>query len=193
MRLILASASTGRRELLERAGYSFEVIPSDVEEPDGTGVTDPRRHVAELAWMKAAAVAKRVDRGLILAADSVGWLNGKVIGKPADERDAWGILEQLAGTGHELWSGVCLWHRPSDWQLCWQEVSLVQMKRLSHAELTAYIQSYAWLGKSGAYAIQEQNDPFIHVARGTISNVVGLPMESLAAALDVLRRAGLYE
>jgi len=193
MRLILASGSSGRRDLLRRAGYVFEVMPSGVDEPDGSGVTDPRRHVAELAWQKAAAVARRVEAGLVLAADSVGWLNGKVIGKPRDADHARRILTELSGTRHELWTGVCLWARPSDWQLCWQEASLVEMQRLSEEELSRYLESLAWQDKSGAYAIQEQDDPFLQVVSGTVSNVVGLPLETLAEALALLGRAGLWQ
>src|SRR5262249_35106128 len=82
--LSLASASLGRRELLRQAGYSFDVLPSDVDEPSGEDVRDIRAFVHQVAWMKAAAVAPRVDANIILAADSVGWIGGHVIAKPAD-------------------------------------------------------------------------------------------------------------
>src|SRR5262249_34283348 len=88
MRLILASGSPARRELLEKVGYQFEVLPAAIDEPAGDGITDIRAYVHQVAWLKAAAVAPRVAEGLVLAADTVGWLDGKVIGKPADEADA---------------------------------------------------------------------------------------------------------
>ena len=179
-RLILASGSPARRELLERAGYAFEVVPAAIDEPSGVGVTDPRAYVQQVAWMKAAAVAPRIADGLVLAADTVGWLNGEVIGKPADEADARRILTMLGGTVHELWTGVVLWRRPDDMQICWQEVSRVRFKRLTDAELAAYLATRQWQGCSGAYAIQE-DDPFVHLVRGSMSNVVGLPMETLQA------------
>jgi septum formation protein len=97
LRLILASASWGRRELLKQAGYTFEVMPSKVDEPTGAGVSDIRAFVQQVAWSKAAAVAARVDKGLVLAADSVGWINGQVIAKPADRDDARRILRLLRG------------------------------------------------------------------------------------------------
>ncbi|MCI0639505.1 MAG: Maf family protein [Gemmataceae bacterium] len=180
IRLILASGSPARRELLAGAGYDFEVKPAHIEEPDGTDATDPRAFVHEVAWSKAAAVAPTVQEGLILAADTVGWLDGKVIGKPADEADARRILTTLGGRTHELWTGVVLWRRPDDLQLCWQEKSLVFFKKLSEAELTAYLATRMWQGCSGAYAIQEMDDPFVQLLEGCRSNVVGLPMESLA-------------
>jgi septum formation protein len=183
-RLILASGSAARRELLERAGYDFTVQPAQIDEPTGAGVSDPRAYVHHVAWLKAAAVAPQVHDGIVLAADTVGWLNGQVIGKPADEADARRILTTLGGTVHELWTGVVLWRRPGDVQTAWQEVSRVRFKRLSDAELTAYLATRQWQGCSGAYAIQEKDDPFVQLVEGSLSNVVGLPMESLARILD---------
>src|SRR5947199_9795341 len=84
-RLILASASLGRRELLQRAGYSFEVIPSHIDEPNDAGYPDARTLVAHVAWLKAAAVAAKITEGVVLAADSIGWIDGAPICKPVDE------------------------------------------------------------------------------------------------------------
>jgi septum formation protein len=183
-RLILASGSPARRELLTRVGYRFEVRPSNVDEPAGSRFTSPRTMVQHIAWLKAAAVAAEVDEGLILAADTVGWLNGQAIGKPEDEADARRILRLLGGTEHELWSGVCLWRRPDDLQLAWQEMSRVAFTRLSDAEIDAYLATRTWQGCSGAYAIQEQNDPYVHLLEGSISNVIGLPMETSRQVLE---------
>jgi septum formation protein len=133
--------------------------------------------------MKAAAVAPRVAEGVVLAADTVGWLGGRVIGKPDDEADARRILKALGGTEHELWTGVVLWRRPDGLQLGWQEVSRVAFKRLSDAELDAYLATRTWQGCSGAYAIQEHGDPYVRVVEGSMSNVIGLPMETLASLL----------
>jgi septum formation protein len=136
-----------------------------------------------LAWLKAAAVAPQVADGVVLAADTVGWLNGRVIGKPEGEADARRIIQSLSGTVHELWTGVCLWLRPGDRQLTWQERSLVRMKALSDAEIDDYLRTRKWEGCSGAYAIQMPDDPYLTVAEGSVSNVIGLPMESLEKAL----------
>ncbi|HLJ96025.1 MAG TPA: Maf family protein [Gemmataceae bacterium] len=179
-RLILASGSPARRELLERSGYRFTVLPANIDEPSGEDFPDARSLVQHTAWLKAAAVAPRVEQGIVLAADTVGWLHGKVIGKPADETDARRILRLLSGTQHELWTGVCLWRRPDEIQLAWQEVSHVAMAPLSAAELDAYLANRTWQGCSGAYAIQEGNDPYVRVLQGSTSNVIGLPMETLA-------------
>ncbi|MBI3406978.1 MAG: septum formation protein Maf [Planctomycetes bacterium] len=183
VRLILASGSPARRDLLARAGFSFEVVPAHIDEPPGDGFLDPRTYVQTVAWLKAAAVAPKVNEGLVLAADTVGWLDGKVIGKPEDEDDARRILTTLGGREHELWTGMVLWRRPGDLQTCWQEVSRVFFRKLSSAEMDAYLATRIWQGCSGAYAIQEKDDPFVKLISGSLSNVIGLPMESLTAVL----------
>ncbi len=184
--LILASNSLGRRELMKLHGYAFTVTPSHIDEPTEAVAGDIRRYVGELAWRKAAAVAPTVARGTVIAADTVGWINGHVVGKPDDEADARRILTELAGTVHELWSGVCVWHRPSDRQISWQEVSRVRMKPLSQDEITAYLQTRQWVGCSGAYALALPDDPYLSVIDGSASNVIGLPMESLKAMLEIV-------
>jgi septum formation protein len=185
-RLVLASGSLGRRELLKLHGYTFDVMPSNIPEPTDARLGDCRHYVAEIAWLKAAAVAPQVPDGVVLAADTVSWLNGKVIGKPDDEADARRIISSLSGTVHELWTGVGLWHRPSDFQVSWQERSLVRMKKLSDVEITAYLKTRKWEGCSGAYAIQLPDDPYLTVEEGSTSNVIGLPMENLEKALGWL-------
>ena len=182
LRLILASASWGRRELLTQSGYTFEVMPSGVDEPE-TGFAGPRTFTAAVAWMKAAAVAPRVDAGLVLAADSIGWIDGGPVLKPADEADARRILRLLSGREHELWTGVVLWRRPDDLQVCWQERSRVAFAALTDAEIDVYLATRIWQGCAGAYAIQEKDDPYVRVVEGSVSNVVGLPMETLAKVL----------
>jgi septum formation protein len=187
VRLILASASPARRELLERLGIPFEVKPAHIDEPE-TGFRDPRTMVQTVSWLKAAAVALNQPNGLILAADTIGWINGHPILKPADEADARRILRELGGREHELWTGVTLWRRPDDLQIAWQECSLVQFTGLSDAEMDVYLATRSWREHSGAYAILEKDDPYVRVVNGSESNVIGLPMETLKHVLDWLRR-----
>jgi septum formation protein len=186
LRLILASASWGRRQLLEQAGYEFEICPSHVDEPTGEGIKDIRGFVQHVSWLKAAAVAPRFDEGIVLAADSVGWINGQVIGKPADRDDARRILRLLSAADHELWTGAILWRRPDNIQLAWQECSRVRFRGLGEREIETYLDTRQWEGCSGAYAVQGVNDPYVNVVEGTISNVVGLPMETLQRLLPKL-------
>ncbi len=184
--LILASGSLGRRELMKLHGYTFEVRPSNVPEPTEARFGNCEHYVAELAWLKAQSIAPTVDNGIIIAADTVGWQLGRVVGKPDDADHARQIIRALAGTTHDLWTGVCLWVRPGDWQLCWQELSRVRMKELTDAEIETYIATRKWEGCSGAYAIEFPHDPILTVVEGSTSNVIGLPMESLGRALTFL-------
>ena len=185
-RLTLASGSQGRRYLLERAGYTLDVKPSNVPEPTEAANGNIREYVMHVAWSKAAAVGPTVPDGIVLAADSVGWIDNHVIGKPDDEADARRILRTLSGRVHELWTGVCLWRPADGWQLQWQEVSRVRMKELSAGEIDEYLKTRKWEGCSGAYAIREEGDPYLTVVEGSVSNVIGLPMESLARAFQAL-------
>jgi septum formation protein len=189
VRLILASASPARRQLLARLGLPFEVMPADVEEPAG-GFADPRCMVQATAWLKASAVAPRVERGLVLAADTIGWVNGHPVLKPDDEADARRILRELGGREHELWTGVVLWRRPDDLQVAWQEKSRVAFAGLGDAEMERYLATRSWRGHSGAYAIEEQGDPYVRVVAGSVTNVIGLPLEALGRVLGWLLPLG---
>ena len=191
MRLTLASASPARRELLAEAGYAFDVLPAHIDEPTGEGVADIRAFVQNVAWLKAAAVAPRVADGVVLAADTVAWIDGEVIGKPRDEADARRILRRLGGRDHELWTGVCLWRRPDDVQLAWQEMTRLSFHRLTDEELDAYLATRQWANNSGAYAIQGDNDPYVRIVNGSLSNVIGLPMETTMTYLHWLTGAPL--
>ncbi|SRR6266852_5539769 len=187
-RLVLASGSPARRDLLKRAGFEFEVLPADIDEPTDAGFADARSYVEHVAWLKAHAVTTKLPDdsappAVIVAADTVGWLHGRAIGKPNDEADARRILGLLAGTEHELWTGVCLWRRPGDFQLSWQEMSRVAMRAMIEAELAEYLRTRQWQGCSGAYAILEIDDPYVQIVEGSLSNVIGLPMETLTQVL----------
>jgi septum formation protein len=172
--------------MLERAGYSIDVIPSGIDEPTGQGFTNPRHYVMSVSWLKAAAVALHVEDGMIIAADTVGWLDGQIVGKPDDLDDARAILTSLSGREHELWTGVVLWRRPDGLQMVWQECTRLFFRKLSTQELDAYLATNTWVGRSGAYAIQENNDPFLRIIEGSLTNVIGLPMESLRRNLELL-------
>jgi septum formation protein len=142
--------------------------------------------VQHIAWLKAQVVASQVEEGIVLTADTVAWLDGQVLAKPADEADARRILRFLGGREHELWTGVSLWRRPDDLQLAWQEQSLVLFKALSDVEMDAYLAGRSWQNNAGGYAIEETDDPHVRVVRGSVTNVIGLPMESLMHNIRIL-------
>jgi septum formation protein len=182
-RLILASASPRRRQLLTEAGYDFEVDPSAVEEPEPPAGTDPRAYVARLAWEKAATVARRRGRGLILAADTACAVDGQILNKPDGRTDAERMIRLQEGRDSDVLTGVCLYSARQDEWVGAVELSVVRFRFLADHERTTYLDSNRWRGKAGAYGVQDR-DPFVTVVRGSFSNVVGLPMERIAALLQ---------
>ncbi len=180
--MILASASPRRRLLLEQAGYRFEVDPSDFAEPEPTPGTLVADYVADLAWRKASDVARRRGSGLILGADTSCSAAGEILNKPVDRADAERMLRLQEGTDTEVVTGVCLFRADRGIWLGFVESSLCRCRVLTDAERTSYLDSGLWHGKAGAYGLQDE-DPFVTVPSGSWSNVVGLPLERLAAIL----------
>lgn len=195
-KLILASRSPRRRQLLAEAGYDFEVVvPSSAAECGVCSRESPAELVARLAFEKAADVASRVGRGRILGCDTVAEIDGQVLGKPDNEALARRMLEMLRGREHRVLSGVCLWDVPEGEPLTKVAVTRLRMDRLTDEQLNAYLASYQWEGKAGAFGYQDGLD-WVHVIEGSESNVVGLPMELLAEMLEELdarRERGRHE
>ena len=176
--LILGSSSPSRIELLKRIFNTFEIIKPDIEEPS-SGFSSPREQVAVISWLKGQEVSLQVKQGIIIAADTIGWIDGKPLLKPIDREEAKEMISRMSGRNHELWTGVVLWHQPTNLQLCWQEQSIVSFKKVSPAEIEHYLETRSWKNHSGSYAIEEENDPWVQISQGSITNVIGLPLESL--------------
>ena len=181
--LILGSSSPSRIELLKRIFNSFEIIKPDIEEPS-SGFSSPREQVAVISWLKGQEVSLQVKQGIIIAADTIGWIDGKPLLKPIDREDAKEMISRMSGRNHELWTGVVLWHKPTNLQLCWQEQSIVSFKKVSPPEIEHYLETRSWKNHSGSYAIEEENDPWVQISQGSITNVIGLPLESLLFNLE---------
>lgn len=182
MRLILASASRGRKMLMEEWGVPFEVIVSDVDEPVD-GYDNPRTFVQEVSFSKAQAVADRIPEGIIVAADTIGWMDGKPLLKPDNREHAFSMIRSMQGHTHELWTGMVVWQKPSDQIIMIQERSLVRMAALSDEEINHYLDTRIWQGCSGSYAVQRPKDPLMEVVSGTVENVIGLPIQTLQTLL----------
>lgn len=176
--LILGSSSPSRIELLKRIFHTFEIIKPDIEEPS-SGFSSPREQVALISWLKGQEVSFQVGDGIIIAADTIGWIDGKPLLKPLDRDDAKDMISRMSGRDHELWTGVVLWHKPTNLQMCWQEQSIVSFKKVIPEEIEHYLETRSWKNHSGSYAIEEENDPWVKISKGSITNVIGLPLESL--------------
>lgn len=185
MRLILASSSPRRRELLTQLGLRFEIIQPDIDESRGAD-EEPVAYAERLSREKAEAVARQLDArpALIIAADTIVMDGGELLGKPADAADARRMLRQLRRRQHLVVTAFTLYQAGAESRVTTRHArTVVTMREFSDAEIETYIASGDPLDKAGAYGIQ--NEEFRPVARieGSYSNVVGLPLEELSRAL----------
>lgn len=185
MRLVLASQSPRRRQLMTEAGYDFVVIaPSEgaeAGEPDGDATNI---FVSRLAVQKAADVAARVDvPSVIIACDTVADCDGVVLGKPRDRAHAREMLQMLSGREHSVWSGLCVWNSATSEFDVQSACSVLTMQPLDDELIEDYLDSGAWQGKSGAFGYQD-GLPWLTLSSGTAENVVGLPMDLLKQMLS---------
>ena len=181
MKLILASASPRRAELLQSLGLSFDVLPTGVDERDQhpVSVHDLALHNAQA---KARDAAARHPDAVVLGADTIVVLGNEVFGKPRDLDDARRMLRCLSGQTHSVITGVCLVHRAADRERTFTVETRVQFRPLSDNAIEQYLDAVHVLDKAGAYAIQE-GPPLVSGLNGSYSNVVGLPVERLTAEL----------
>lgn len=183
MKLILASSSPRRRQLLAGAGYDFVVSEPDDNEDAPAGLS-PAEHAMLLARRKAQSVAQRLGSGLILGADTVVAIGDEIIGKPTDPQHAVRILTRLSGTQHAVMTALCLVEVDTGRECCGLDTTVIQMRQVPREAIEAYVATGECFGKAGAYAIQERGDAFIEHIEGSFSNVVGLPLELLARLLE---------
>ncbi len=182
-RLVLASGSPRRRELLAEAGWAFDVVVPDVDEtlPEGVG---PEAAAVAIARRKADAAAALAGDGIVIGADTIVVTPaGEVLGKPADEADARRMLGELSGSTHRVITGVAIVDTATGARVERAVSTVIVFGKMCAAEIDAYVASGEALGKAGAYAIQETGDRFVERVEGSFTNVVGLPMEAVARML----------
>ena len=180
--LILASASPRRVELLRQLSLDFKVVPAGVKEIHQEQMT--ARELAQVnAYRKARAVAKRLPDALVLAADTLVYLETALFGKPASFEEAYQMLERLQGRTHQVVTGICLLHLRQHRQAVFAETTAVTFHSLDELKIRRYLNRVNPLDKAGAYAIQEEGDLIVEKIAGSYTNVVGLPMERLGAEL----------
>lgn len=184
-RLILGSASPRRRQLLARVCPEFDVEPCRLAEPRrGSDKVQPRQWAQAVAYFKARAVAERHPERFVLGADTVVACAGRLLGKPRDLVDARAMLELQAAHLSDVITGVCLVRRgAAPRRLVQSAVTQVWMRDDVDAR-EGYLGSGDWAGKAGAYGIQDVGDRLVARIEGSFSNVVGLPLEIVAAMLE---------
>ncbi|SDB08237.1 septum formation protein [Pseudobutyrivibrio sp. YE44] len=173
MKVILASGSPRRRELLTQAGIEYIVDPADIEEV--TSETLPAKVVEDLSRQKALAVAKNHPGEIVVAADTVVAFDDKILGKPSDEEDAFNMLTALSGRTHQVYTGVTIVTEDGKVNT-FSECTDVEMYENSAESIKAYIESKEPMDKAGAYGIQGLGAILVKGIRGDYNNVVGLPL-----------------
>jgi septum formation protein len=180
VKLILGSASPRRKDLLAQLGVLPDaILPPDIDEDPKKGEL-PRPYCARLAREKAQAVPAGPD-DIVLCADTTVALGRRILGKPRDAGEAAEFLTALGGRRHQVITAIAVRRGDRLWQR--ESLSHVKMKRLSDAELNAYLAGGEWQGKAGGYAIQGQAGAFIPWISGSFTGIVGLPLSETAALL----------
>jgi septum formation protein len=181
-RLILASASPRRYELLKQVGLDFEVIPSRVIEEYFQTET-PQEHVLRLAEAKAKDIASRYPGRWVIAADTIVYINGIILGKPKNREEALEMLNRLSGQEHRVLTGFSVYHLEKGKGDKEAVQTAVKVKSLTSVEMEWYVQTGEPFDKAGGYAIQGMGSFMIESIRGSYTNVVGLPLCELLQML----------
>lgn len=181
-KLILASASPRRIELLKDWGIPFEVDPADLHEKIDPALT-PKKWAMSLAEQKAITVGARHPDRIILGADTIGVLKGKILNKPKDRNDAIRMLQALSGKTHQVITGFTLLNTKTGEKITEAVETKVTFKRLTLKEIEAYVDTGEPMDKAAAYAIQGGAAKWVKKIEGDYNNVVGLPLEAIKKAL----------
>ena len=186
--IILASASPRRRQLLAEAGYEFTVVVPDLDESTfPTEGIEADSYARELALAKANSVARAYPDHLVIGADTVVDFEGMIIGKPADAKDAERITRKLFSAPHKVITGLAILRLRDNTRLLESDSTTVYPRPLTAGQIAEHIRGGSWQDKAGAYAIQETGDEFIERIEGSLTNVMGLPMELLKSLLSGLQ------
>ena len=187
-RVVLASSSPRRREILEKLGIMFDVIPSNADESDVAGSADET--VMVLAKRKAESVADKLNNSLVIGCDTLVALENDVFGKPENTAQAEEMLSRLSGNTHRVLSGLCLIDTATGETRVSRDETFVSFRTLSPEEIRAYVLSGEPMDKAGAYAIQGGAGRFVSEVNGSYDNIVGFPSELF---LREVRQMGILE
>jgi septum formation protein len=177
-KITLASASPRRSEILTMLGLNFEAFPSKVDERPLVD-EQPTNYITRIARAKVIDVARKVEKGLVIGADTIVVLDGKILGKPVDDDDAREMLQSLSGQWHAVMTGIALYDAETKREVADFEKTLVRFAQLSSREIDWYIATGEHADKAGAYGIQGSAGLFIEEIAGNYHNVVGLPVPLL--------------
>ncbi len=188
MRVILASKSPRRIELLKILLDRFEVVPSDVKESE-VYEKEPVKFAKRVALLKAERVSKGLKGGIVIGADTIVVLNGEILEKPKNREEAISMLFKLSKREHKVITAIAIVNTERNEVYIDYEKTLVKMRRIDRGEVDSYIKSDEWRDKAGGYGIQGQAGGFVEYIKGDYFNVVGLPLRRLRR---LLYNAGYY-
>ena len=185
MKVILASKSPRRVEILEKIVKEFEVVQSNFDENTIDFKGDIEKYVKDLSRNKAIEVSKRLNEpSIVISADTVVFQDGKVLEKPKNEEDAFSMLSSLSGNTHKVYSGICLINTYDDTVVTDCDCTEVRFSELNPRQIRNYINSGEPMDKAGAYGIQGLGGAFVEGIKGCYYNVMGLPLNKLHKALE---------
>ena len=186
--IILASRSPRRKELLSEAGYEFTIVLPDIDESAFVeeGIS-PCEYAERLALAKARSVAEKFPDSLVIGADTVVDFEGRIVGKPADAKEAEEITRMLFSRPHKVITAVAIVQESRGTEIVESDSTTIIPKELTESQIAEHIKGGSWQGKAGAYAIQER-DEFVERIEGSLKNVMGLPMELLQRLLKEFGR-----
>ena len=174
-RLILASKSPRRSELLKQAGLTFSVIPSDFDEST-VALSNPDSYVRTLAESKALDISQKYPDAWVIGADTIVLVEQKILGKPGSKGEAFDMLQRLSGKSHQVLTGYCICSKKENKFFSETVKTDVHFKKLNNAEINWYIQTGEPFDKAGGYAIQGVGTFLVRSIKGSYTNVVGLPV-----------------
>jgi len=192
--IILASASPRRRQLMSEAGYEFIVVLPEVDESTfTTNDADPVEYAKLLALAKAKSVTQKHPDSFVIGADTIVNFQGRIIGKAADAEEAGEITKKLFSAPHKVITGIAIVRLSDGTELVRSDSTTVYPRKMTPEQISDHIKGGSWQDKAGAYAIQETGDEFVEKIEGSLTNVMGLPMElmeSLLAELGISVKKG---
>lgn len=186
VKFILASQSVRRAQWLKQLGIEFEVIPSYADE-ESVPKSSPSSYVKKLAKLKAETVAKKVEEGVIIGADTVIYINGRILGKPKDSEDAFATLKELSGKKHMAITGICIIDKYSGKKLTRSVKTTVKFRDLDDNLIRWYVGTGEPMGKAGSYAVQEKGAILVEWIKGDFYNIVGMPLFTLEKMLEEMQ------
>ncbi len=181
-KIILASSSDRRKDLLTRLGINFTAMPSNIDER-GYDKESPSEYVKQISLDKAAKVAGFVEDALIIAADTIVVYNEKILGKPKNENDAFDMIKFLNNTNHKVYTGLAIISADDKMHYIDYDMTEVYMRKIDDDEIERYIKTGEPMDKAGSYGIQGKGGIFVEKILGSYFTVMGLPIHKLSLAL----------